>query len=130
MSRKVSLQQLQDRLPELLDQLVETGEEYVVQRNGQDCAVLVGTRQWRRRTAAQRLDDLGAEYRLSGAGQARAEELLEAKKQRALTPAERRELRALLRESESMLRAARPRWISYREPPSFTWPETPGAAWP
>src|SRR5712692_1068145 len=82
MSVKVSLRQFQDRLPELLDQVVNTGEEYVVQRNGKDCAVLVSARQWRRHTVAERLDRLGLEYRLSREKQARAEALLAKDKQR------------------------------------------------
>jgi prevent-host-death family protein len=107
MSKKVSIEQLQDRLPELLDQVANTGTEYVVQRNGKDCAVIVNARQWRRRTAAQQLDALGAGYRLSRPKQARTEELLATRQQRALTVAERRELRALLQESDAiMLRRA------------------------
>src|SRR5260370_29191539 len=65
MSARVSIHQLQDRLAELLDRVVKTGEEYVVQRNGKDCAVLVSAQQWRRRNAALRLDALGAGFRLS-----------------------------------------------------------------
>jgi len=107
MSVKVSLRQFQDRLPELLDQVVNTGEEYVVQRNGKDCAVLVSARQWRRHTVAERLDRLGLEYRLSREKQARAEALLAKYKQRTLSPAERRELKALLQECDAvMLRRA------------------------
>lgn len=104
MSVRVSLDQLQDRLPELLDQVVKNGQEYVVQRDGKDCAVLVNARQWRRRAAGQRLDALGLAYRLPRAGQARAEELLAAQQQRPLSPAERRELRALLRKCDGVLR--------------------------
>jgi len=103
MSKKVSVQQVRDQLPELLDQVVEAGEEYVVQRNGKDCAVIVGARQWRRRRVGQRLDDLGAAYRLSPAKQARAEELVARRQQRSLTAAERRELRALLQECDAIL---------------------------
>ena len=103
MSRKVSLDQLQDRLPELVDRVVQTGEEYVVQRDGKDCAVLVSARQWRRRTAGQRLDTLGPAYRLSRAKQARAETLLTAKQKRPLTATERSELKALLQECDTIL---------------------------
>jgi prevent-host-death family protein len=104
MSLRVSLDQLQDRLPELLDRVVKNGEEYVVQRDGKDCAVLVSARQWRRRSAGQRLDALGPGYRLPRAEQARAEELLAARQQRPLTPAEGRELKALLRKCDGVLR--------------------------
>jgi prevent-host-death family protein len=107
MSIKVSLRQFQDRLPELLDQVVNTGEEYVVQRNGKDYAVLVSARQWRRRTVPQHLDVLGPEYRLSRQKQARAEALLAKKKRRDLSQAERRELKTLLQECDAiMLRRA------------------------
>src|SRR5438034_364457 len=100
MSVKVSLHQLQDRLPELLDQVVKHGEQCVVQRDGKDCAVIVSARQWRRRSLSRRLDTLGPEYRLASDRQARAEALLAAKQDRLLTPAERRELKTLLRESD------------------------------
>ena len=88
-SVKVSLRQFQDRLPELLDQVVNTEEEYVVQRNGKNYAVLVSARQWRRRTIAERLGRLGPEYRLPRQKQARAEALLAKSKRRTLSPAER-----------------------------------------
>jgi prevent-host-death family protein len=103
MSVKVSLQQLQNRLSELLDDAVQTGEEYVVQRNGQDYAVIVSVQEWRRRTLNRRLDALGPAYRLSRDKQARVEALLAADEERNLTPAQRRELRALLRECDAIL---------------------------
>ena|SRR5438128_6711312 len=107
MSVKVSVRQFQDRLLELLDQVVKTGEEYVVQRDGKDCAVLVSAQHWRRRTVAVRLDGLGPEYRLSREKQARAETLLAKNKRRTLSPAEWRELKALLEECDAvMLRRA------------------------
>src|SRR5438445_12786451 len=102
MSAKVSLDQLRDRLSELLDHVVRTGEEYVVQRHGKDCAVIVSMQDWRRRTLGRRLDGLGSAYRLSHEKQARAEELLARQKQRKLTAGERRQLGALLRESDTI----------------------------
>ncbi len=79
-----------------------------MQRNGKDCAVLVNARQWRRRIVAERLEMLGPDYRLSRQKQARAETLLAKNKQRTLSPAERRELKALLRECDAvMLRRAK-----------------------
>ena len=70
-------------------------------------AVIVSARQWRRRTIGKQLDTLGPEYRLAQEKQARAEELLALNKRRRLTQAERRELNALLRESDLiMLRRA------------------------
>jgi len=103
MSVRVSLRQLQDRLPELLDQIASTGEEFVVQRDGKDCAVLVSTRKWRRRRVAERLDSLGDEYRLSPGKQARAEALLAKQMGGPLSSSERRELRALLRECDAVM---------------------------
>src|SRR5262249_47534403 len=103
MSIKVSLRQLQDRLPELLDHVVKTGEETVVQRGGKDCAVLVSARQWRQRRVGRQLDELGAAYRLSDAKQSRAEQLLTARQQRSLTAGEQRELTALLRECDAIV---------------------------
>jgi prevent-host-death family protein len=107
MSVKVFLHELQDRLPELLDQVAKTGEEYVVRRNGKDCAVIVSARQWRRRNAATRLDALGSKFRITSQKQTRVEELLAANPRRPLTPAEGRELKALVRECDAiMLRRA------------------------
>ena len=78
-----------------------------MQRDGKDCAVLVSAQHWRRRTVAVRLDGLGPEYRLSREKQARAEMLLAKNKRRTLSPAERRELKALLEECDAvMLRRA------------------------
>jgi prevent-host-death family protein len=80
MSVKVTLSQLEQRLPELLDRAVKTGEPYMVQRDGKDYAVLVSAREWKRRTLGKRLDALGAKYRLAPDKQARAEELLAKKR--------------------------------------------------
>ena len=100
---KGSVRQLQDRLSEVLDRVAESGEEFVVERNGKACAVIVNARQWRRREAGRRLDALGPAYRLSGPKQARSEELLAANRQRRLSAAERRELKGLLQESDAIL---------------------------
>ena len=48
MSVKVTVRQLQEQLPELLDRAVKSGEEYIVQHHGKAVAVLVSLRQWRR----------------------------------------------------------------------------------
>jgi antitoxin (DNA-binding transcriptional repressor) of toxin-antitoxin stability system len=103
MSVKVSFHQLQQRLPEVLDEIDKTGQEYVVQRDGKDCAVLISARRWRRRTVSESLDAFGSAYRLSRAKQARAERLLATKQERSLSVPERRELQALLRESDAIL---------------------------
>jgi prevent-host-death family protein len=50
MSTTLTIRELQERLPELLDHAVQTGEEYLVQRNGKDCAVVVSACEWKRRT--------------------------------------------------------------------------------
>jgi prevent-host-death family protein len=123
MSVKVSVRQLQEQLSELLNRAVESGEECIIQRDGQDVAVLVSAREWQRRTRrparepaapagtleqerrrheiGRQLDALGPEYRLSADQQARAEELLARKGN--LTPAERGELERLLRISEAVM---------------------------
>jgi PHD/YefM family antitoxin component YafN of YafNO toxin-antitoxin module len=102
MSLRVSLKQLRDQLPELLDDAVESGREYVVQRNGKDYAVIVSALAWRRRMLDERLNALGPAFRLSRTKQRRAEKLL-AIDERKRTAAERRELTALLRECDDIL---------------------------
>jgi PHD/YefM family antitoxin component YafN of YafNO toxin-antitoxin module len=107
MSAKVSLHQLQMRLAELLDKVDKNDQAYVVQRDGKDCAVIVSTRRWRRRTVGENLDALGSAYRLTRSKQARADQLLAAKEKSRLTAPQRRELQALLRECDAiMLRRA------------------------
>ena len=103
MSVKITLNQLRDQLPELLDRVVNSGEEYVVQRNGQDCAVIIDARHWRRCITGKRLDAAGPDYRLARTKQSRAEALLAAQQVQALTALERRELRKLLRECDAIL---------------------------
>jgi prevent-host-death family protein len=103
MSAKVSVQQLQARLQEVLEQAVRTGEECVVQREGKDYAVIVSAREWRRRTLGRRLDALGPTFRLSPEKQARAEQLLARSQRGTISPAERRELDRLLRECDRIL---------------------------
>jgi antitoxin (DNA-binding transcriptional repressor) of toxin-antitoxin stability system len=142
MSVRITVRQAQEQLPELLDHTVESGEECIIERDGQEYAVLISARAWRQRDQSSRarhrseavgasgldssvshglegqsdpdprlreigakLDALGPEYRLPPEKQARAEELLA--KGGDLDRAERRELRALLRESDAiMLRRA------------------------
>ena len=48
MSVKVTVRQLQEQLPELLDHTVESGEECIVQHHGKAVAVLVSLHEWRR----------------------------------------------------------------------------------
>jgi prevent-host-death family protein len=103
MSTKLTIRELQERLPEVLDQAVETGEEYVVQRNGKDYAVVVSAREWKRRTLGKSLDARGAAFRLAADKQRHAEALLAESKLRRLTSAERAELDGLLRECDEIM---------------------------
>ena len=103
----VTVHQLQKHLPEIIDRATKDEQACIVERNGEPIAVIVSAREWRRHTIGKRLDALGSEFRLSKQKQRRAEELLAEGKQRRLTPAKRRELSALLRESDDvMLRRA------------------------
>ena len=103
MSMKVTIHQLQEQLPDLLERTIQSGEECIVQRNGKDYAVIVSARTWRRRTVGRRLDALGPAYRLAAEKQTRAEELLAKNQEGQLTRAERRELDTLLRECEDIM---------------------------
>jgi prevent-host-death family protein len=130
MSVRITVDQLQEQLPELLNRTVDSGEACIIERDGEEYAVLISAREWRQRSRepsrhdplpdeaqdedhqerrlreiGAKLDALGPEYRLSPEKQARAEELLS--RGNSLSRAERRELQILLRESdEIMLRRA------------------------
>lgn len=107
MSVRVSVRQLQDQLPQLLDRTVAKGKLCVVERNGEDFAVLVSAREWKRRGIGKRLDALDDAHRLSADKQARAETLLTKRRRGRLAAAERNELQKLLRDcDEIMLRRA------------------------
>ena len=107
MTVKLTISQFQKQLPEVLDRAVETGDEYVVQRNGKDHVVIVSAQRWKRLATGKRLDALGRAYRLPKEKQKRTNALLARSKQGILTQSERRELNSLLRESEAvMLRRA------------------------
>lgn len=128
MSVRVTVNELREQLPELLDRTVERGEECIVQCEGEDYAIIVGVREWRRRTAqaelasapasadeeesrsreiGRRLDALGPAYRLSSEKQGTLEGLLARRETASLTNAEQRELQTLLAEcDEIMLRRA------------------------
>ena len=104
---KVTVHQLQEQLPTLLEQTVQSGEACIVQRQGKDYAVLVSARVWRQRTLGRRIDALGSAYRLAKEKQERVEILLAKQKERRLTSAEQRELTTLLQECDAiMLRRA------------------------
>lgn len=101
------MHQLQEKLPALLEQTVQSGEECIVQRQGKDYAVLVSAQAWRQRTLGRRIDALGPAYRLAKGKQERVDVLLAERQERRLTSAERRELSDLLQECDDiMLRRA------------------------
>jgi antitoxin (DNA-binding transcriptional repressor) of toxin-antitoxin stability system len=129
MSVRVTVHQLQEQLPQLLDLTVGSGQECIIERDGEEYAIIVSAGEWRRRSGengvmapapaiadeeearseelGRRLDTLGPEYRLSLEEQGRMEELLARKETTPLTPAERYELEALVeRCDEIMLRRA------------------------
>lgn len=130
MSIRVSVRELQEQLPDLLDRAVESGKECVVERDGEDYAVIVSAREWRRRAGTARgrhgsepslrsaesklerigrkLDALGPEYRFPPDKQARVAELAEQHKSGTLDAGERNELERLLAEADAvMLRRAK-----------------------
>jgi PHD/YefM family antitoxin component YafN of YafNO toxin-antitoxin module len=122
MSIRVTVDELQEQLPELIGHAVESDEAYIIQRDGQDCAVLVSAREWERRTqgpvagegaapalstaqrrrreVGERLDALGPEYRLSREKQTRLTDLLSRKA--ALIFPEQSELETLVREADEI----------------------------
>jgi prevent-host-death family protein len=102
-SVKVTLRELQEQLPDLLQRAVETREECVVQRNGKDYAVVVGAREWKRRAVGSYFESLGPAFRLNQEQQDRVEELLAARGERRLSRAESRELESLLRECDKVM---------------------------
>src|SRR5947208_16506388 len=129
MSIKVSVRELQEQLPDLLHRAVESGEECVVERDGEDYAVIVSAAEWHRRAVAspdglrpariqgsdraerarigRQLDALGPDYRFPPSKQARLADLAESSKSGALGSDEREELESLLAEADTvMLRRA------------------------
>lgn len=100
MSVKVTVKQLQQHLPEILNRTVTDDDVCVIEKNGQSIAVIVSLREWRRRTVGDRLDALGTDYRLASDKQQRTEELLA---QEQLQDTEEKELEALLNEADDIL---------------------------
>lgn len=100
---KVTVSELRKHLPDILDRAVKDDQPCIIERGGETYAVIVSARQWRRETIGRRLDALGPEYKLTKEKQARAEELLSEGKRRSLTRTERRELKTLLDDSESVM---------------------------
>ena len=107
MSMRVTVSELREHLPDILDRAVKDDQPCMIERSGETYAVIVSARQWRRHTIGKQLDALGPEYRLAKEKQTRAEELLGESNHRRLPREERRELNALLRDAERvMLRRA------------------------
>jgi prevent-host-death family protein len=107
MSIKVSVKQLREQLPGLLDRTVRNDDVCLIERDGEPYAVIVSIREWRRQTIGKRLNTLGEAYRVTKSCQQRTEELLNKQQISSLTRAEKRELKELLQESEAvMLRRA------------------------
>jgi antitoxin (DNA-binding transcriptional repressor) of toxin-antitoxin stability system len=126
MSERVSVRQLEAQLSELLERTVESGQECIIERDGEAYAVLVSAHAWeqnqrrtrlsegtldqeeaRARAVGERLDALGPEYRLSPERQKRLSELLARREIAQLMPEEESELRALSAECDQiMLRRA------------------------
>lgn len=52
MTRKVSMGDLRNRLPEILRSIAEDGQEYLIEDRGEECAVIIGAQEWRRTIAA------------------------------------------------------------------------------
>ena len=104
MNVTISVNQLQKNLPEILNRTVADDDVCVIERNGENIAVIVSLREWKRRTVGERLDALGSEYKLATSKQRRTENLLAKDR---LTRAEEKELETLLREADDiMLRRA------------------------
>lgn len=100
MSVNVTVNQLQEQLPEILNRTLADDSVCLIERDGENIAVIVSLRQWRRRTISEQLDARSAKYRLVKGKQQRAEELLAKER---LTRAERRELNLLLAEADEIL---------------------------
>ncbi len=100
---KVTVHQLQEQLPALLEQTVQSGKECIVQRQGKDYAVLVSAQAWRQRTLGRRIDALGPAYRLAKRKQERVDTLLAARQERRLASVERRELKDFLQEYDDIM---------------------------
>ena len=113
----LSIQELQERLPDLLSRAAQGDEQYIVERDGAEYVVTIRARPWRSAPGGAEahggaqpdelvavsswLDELGPGYRFAAGKQERVEQLLARDGQ--LTPAERAELNGLLREADEIL---------------------------
>lgn len=100
MNVTVSVNQLEKNLPEILNRTVTDDDICVIERNGENIAVIVSLREWKRRTVGEQLDALGNDYKLSTDKQRRTEKLLS---KEHLNRTEEAELEALLREADDIL---------------------------
>lgn len=123
MNTKLSVQEAQAQLPQLIARAAQDAEPCYIESNGKAVAVLVSLRQWQRRvqgssdtaTAAKaqerrvrayqkRMQQLGPDYWLPPDQQVRLKELVDKEdSDAALTPAERKELRQLLKRHEQLM---------------------------
>ena len=123
MSTTLSIQEAQEQLPELVARAAKEAEPYYIARNDKIVAVLVSLRTWQRQkqdtsaaaTAAKgqdrhvrayqkKLKQLGSDYWLSTEQQARLKELVQKEDcGELLPPAERKELRHLLKRHEQLM---------------------------
>lgn len=102
MSVRIAIKELQESLPDVVDRAAQGDEEFIIERNGRECAVLVSAQAWRRRTIGQRMDKRGKSFRVSSDRQARAEKLLSKGKEQ-LSTAEQNELDSILAEADDVM---------------------------
>ena len=123
MSTRLSIQEAQVQLPQLIAHAVQDAEPCYIESNGKAVAVLVSLQQWQRRVQGdsdaaptatpqerhirayqQKMQQLGPDYWLPAAQQARLQELVEKDDSgTVLTPVERKELRQLLKRHEQIM---------------------------
>ncbi len=122
MSVRVTLEQFREQFPELIGRAAESDEAYIIERDGEEFAVLVSAREWRRRTqngdppalalagapdlerrrqmVGDRLDGLGSEFRLASEKRARIMDLI--RRKATLSALERHELEELVGEADEL----------------------------
>jgi prevent-host-death family protein len=124
MSTTLSVQEAQAQLPALVARAAQDAEPCFIESNGKAVAVLVGARRWQRRERSngnapkasakgqerhvrayqKKMKQLGPNYWLPPDQQARLKELIEKEDLGTpLTPAERKELRQLLKRHEQLM---------------------------
>lgn len=102
---RVTVRQLREHLPDILDRAVKDDQPCIIERGGETYAVIVSARQWRRHTIGKQLDRAWA--RVSAGKRETGTSRRAAGREQAPSAHERRELNSLLRDSERvMLRRA------------------------